>query len=266
MKKKCDYCDNYFDDSESNCPYCGAPNEHISRNSDQQPQTISELKQWYVSHNLPDEKITRFFIGKDVKEARCFGIYQDENSGDFIVYKNKDDGSRSIRYQGKDEKYAVNELYQRLRAEISNQKKNTRPSSSKSTIKRRKSNTSFQIIFALIILFMILSFLFQFSFGPRIGYYRYNGREYYYTNNNWYYYDDFLDDWLYSDDVDYELNEDASDYYQSKDYSSQYGTSDFDDSQWASDDSDFSSDWDNDSSWDFSDSWDSSSTDWSSDW
>lgn len=29
-----------------------------------EPKTIEELKIWYKEHNLPDEKITRFFIGK----------------------------------------------------------------------------------------------------------------------------------------------------------------------------------------------------------
>lgn len=28
------------------------------------PQTINELKVWYIIHNLPDEQATRFFIGK----------------------------------------------------------------------------------------------------------------------------------------------------------------------------------------------------------
>ena len=59
MKKKCDYCGNYYDDTEKNCPYCCAPNDHIARSSNSQPKTIEELKQWYKDHNLPPEEITR---------------------------------------------------------------------------------------------------------------------------------------------------------------------------------------------------------------
>ena len=48
------------------------------------------------------------------------GVYQDE-LGDYIVYKNKADGTRVIRYQGPDEEFAVHELYQRFLEEIINQ-------------------------------------------------------------------------------------------------------------------------------------------------
>lgn len=44
------------------------------------PKTIEELKQWYVDHKLPDENITRFFIGKNYTEKRAFGIYKDEQT------------------------------------------------------------------------------------------------------------------------------------------------------------------------------------------
>lgn len=39
-----------------------------------------------------------------------------------MVYKNKNGGERVVRYRGTDEAYAVNELYQRLKIEIANQK------------------------------------------------------------------------------------------------------------------------------------------------
>lgn len=66
----------------------------------QEPKTIEELKQWYVVHNLPDETITRFFIGKNYQEPKAFGIYQELVTGDFVVYKNKADETRAVRYQG----------------------------------------------------------------------------------------------------------------------------------------------------------------------
>ena len=61
-----------------------------------------------------------FFIGIDYRQPRAFGIYQAGN--EFIVYKNKADGTRAVRYQGTDEAYAVNELYLKLKDEILNQK------------------------------------------------------------------------------------------------------------------------------------------------
>lgn len=45
-----------------------------------------------------------------------------EENGEYIVYKNKDDGTRAVRYKGKDEAYAVNEVYLKLKSEILNQK------------------------------------------------------------------------------------------------------------------------------------------------
>lgn len=125
MEKKCDYCDNFYIDTLTCCPYCAAPNSNVGNRSYNGPTTISELKQWYVDHHLPPETITRFFIGKNVHEPKAFGIYEDEFNN-FVVYKNKADGQRAIRYNGKDEAYAVNELYQRLQAEISNQKSRIR--------------------------------------------------------------------------------------------------------------------------------------------
>lgn len=121
MERICDYCGSKYDDGLDVCPHCGAPNNFIRRGTGV-PRTIEELKQWYKDANLPPEETTRFFIGRNYTEKRAFGIYKDERTGDFIVYKNKDNGQRAIRYQGKDEAYAVNELYLRLKEEITNQK------------------------------------------------------------------------------------------------------------------------------------------------
>ena len=57
----------------------------------------------------------------DYKGPRAFGIYHDKYLG-YVVYKNKDNGERAIRYQGTDEAYAVNELFMRLKQEILEQK------------------------------------------------------------------------------------------------------------------------------------------------
>ena len=119
MKIQCDYCGNTYEDTQEKCPSCGAPNP--SHQNTGKPKTIEELQDWYKKRNLPAPEVTRFFIGVDYKEPKAFGIYKDEN-GEFIVYKNKADGSRAVRYKGKDEQYAVNELYQRLKDEIVHQK------------------------------------------------------------------------------------------------------------------------------------------------
>ena len=78
MKIKCDYCGSYINDTDERCSNCGAVNNHLQRNSNEAPKTIEELKKWYVDHNLSDENITRFFIGKNYTEKRAFGIYKDE--------------------------------------------------------------------------------------------------------------------------------------------------------------------------------------------
>lgn len=113
-----------MDDHATQCPACGAANPAFVREAKQTPKTIAELEDWYKARNLPPYETTRFFIGIDYKKPKAFGIYKD-GSGDFVVYKNKADGSRAIRYRGKDEAYAVNELYLRLKEEILNQKNNS---------------------------------------------------------------------------------------------------------------------------------------------
>ena len=85
------------------------------------PKTIEELKDYCNRNGLSASK-TRFFIDYDYRGAKAFGIYKDEETGEFVVYKNKADGSRAERYRGTDEEFAVVELYDRLQSEITNQK------------------------------------------------------------------------------------------------------------------------------------------------
>lgn len=120
MEIKCEYCGAIIPESVEQCPYCGATNNAIKRTTDGTPKTIEELQRWYAARNLPPYETTRFFIGINYTEPRAFGIYQDGK--DFVVYKNKSNGERVIRYQGTDEAYAVNELYIKLKDEILNQK------------------------------------------------------------------------------------------------------------------------------------------------
>ena len=108
MKIQCDYCNNTYEDTLEKCPWCSAPNPSHKQMVGE-PATIEQLKEWYQARNLPPEEVTRFFIGKDIKEAKAFGIYKGAD-GEFVVYKNKADGTRAVRYKGKDEEYAVHEL------------------------------------------------------------------------------------------------------------------------------------------------------------
>ncbi len=286
MKVKCNYCDQLIDDNLNYCPNCGGSMPTVNRTASGQPKTIEELKAWYTAHKLPPENVTRFFIGKDIKEPRAFGIYKSE-TGDFVVYKNKANGERAIRYQGSDEGYAVNELYQRLRAEIADQK--NRAASKKTTQRAtRKVEKSVSILgrilgfffltkFGITLLGIMIAFIFMaLDKSPSRGYYRYNGNDYYYQSGSWYSYDQSYDTWDYlydSDFLDDIIYDDTADDYRIYDHSGM----DFEDTSWydsgsssssdsSYDSSDYSYDWDSDYSWDSSDSWDYDYSSWDSDW
>lgn len=161
MKIKCEYCGNLFEDTSEKCSVCGAPNDNYRSNKENRsPKTIDELKGWYESRNLPPENETRFFIGKDIKEPRAFGIYKDQDTDEFIVYKNKNNGERAIRYRGKDEAYAVNELYLKLKSEIINQKRLIKiKNESKVTSDFRKVKKSFLCLCIIAGLFLVSMFV-----------------------------------------------------------------------------------------------------------
>lgn len=163
----CDYCGSYIDSTNEKCPNCGAVNSGFQRAASDTPQTIEELKSWYASKNLPPEDVTRFFIGKNVSEARAFGIYKNEN-GDYVVYKNKADGSRAVRYEGKDEAYAVNEIFLKLQAEILQQKQRKQTASgTKGPVPAQKDFVS-ELLSSAIILF-IATLVTGMIFGFRTG-------------------------------------------------------------------------------------------------
>ncbi len=281
MQVKCEYCRQMVDESLEKCPYCGADISGINRMADTQPKTIEELQEWYTSHNLPPEEVTRFFIGKDIKEPKAFGIYK-STGGDFVVYKNKADGTRAIRYQGVDEGYAVNELYQRLRSEIADQKQANQERKAAQPNKmdmfdRMASSSSaglgcclsfpMKILGVIIGIVVVAAFIVAiFDKTPTKGYYNYGGQDYYYQDSNWYRYDADHDDWYRADNED-ELNEAINSDTQS-DYESTWDNDgkDFEESTWYDSgyNSDDNDDWDNDSFWDSDDTWDSGSDSWDS--
>ena len=250
MKIKCEYCGNFIDDTLEKCEFCGAANSNIRRTGNQVPTTIQELKQWYIDHNLPDENITRFFIGKDYSGPKAYGIYK-QADGDFVVYKNKSDGSRMTRYVGKDEAYAVQELYLKLKEAVMQQKNKSSytPSSSnyinnnrlntyadvaKNSVSSKPSGCVIGLIIAIVIFIILVA-----SCSKNTSYT--GTRPYGYSNSSSYYSSDY--------DSSYNSSYDSS---YSNSSSSSWWDSDWD-----------SSDWDSSSSWDSS-SWDSSS--WDSDW
>ena len=112
---KCEYCGGVILSSDKTCPSCGATNLHYVEDAPSvvlTPHTIKELAEYCAERNMPLQRM-RFFIGENYREPKAFGIYQN-SAGEFVVYKNKADGSRSIRYRGRDEAYAVSELYLKL--------------------------------------------------------------------------------------------------------------------------------------------------------
>ena len=212
MKIKCDYCGSFINDYDEKCPNCGATNEHLVRKAIGSPKTIEELKLWYEQHNLPPEETTRFFIGKDYKKPRAFGIYKDENTGNFVVYKNKDTGQRAIRYEGKDEAYAVNELYLKLKEEIINQKtRNLNRSRGRNNNAVLKINPSIIAIFIFCIIIFLTIFIFA-SNSSKDGYYNYGGTYYYHQGWSWYEYDG---SWRKAEYVPNELKDTLGDYFES---------------------------------------------------
>jgi hypothetical protein len=122
MKVNCDYCGNYMETTDESCPHCGAKNTHIAGHYSKDPTTIEELKAYCLEHKIPYEKL-HVHIGENYTQPKAFGIYKDAVSGNIVVYKNKADGERAIRYEGKDEAYAVHELYLKIRSMLADARK-----------------------------------------------------------------------------------------------------------------------------------------------
>lgn len=211
MKVKCEYCGNYIDDTAESCSKCGAANAHLRRTNDETPRTIAALKAWCEERGLTAEK-TRFFVGEDYKQPKAFGIFQN-GSGEFVVYKNKANGQRAIRYQGTDEAYAVNELWMRLQEEILNQRSHALENSRKSLEQQARSVTRsypsrqpvphythqdssdaafivrlFTGFLAIIIMISIMGGGSGKRAGTLRGYYQYDDKTYYFDDTSWSWY------------------------------------------------------------------------------
>lgn len=236
MKVKCDACKHIFDGSLHACPECGGMNFSAvtAEKKRTEPLTIAELQKWYKDRKLPPSSVTHFYIGENTKNPKAFGIYQDKKSGKFVVYKNKASGERAVRYEGDDEAFAVKELHEKLKEEISKRK---RSAAAENNIPDRNIDQGektgiinklvklesrigekfgllglilYNILFYFTLLLLGAVFIFIiiailaaiFSTEPKDGYYRYDGSIYYYISGdlcdkdlNWYTFDTDENEW-----------------------------------------------------------------------
>ena len=242
--------------------------------------SYEELIDVFEEFNIDSEK-TRFFIGRAYTDPKAFVIYQDD-FGDFVVYKNKDDGSMALRYKGNDEEYAVNEYYQKFLEEISKRpafakklltEDQSRSYVPKSSSPRQRLSRLFSIIItAWFVGSMVIGGAFYVKkaydkfYHRKDGYYQTSDYTYYRQGRKMYYYDTILDTWYY-----YGYYDDFDDYYDTWDYHEYYDDNedyrDFEKSEyyddWESEYDDDDSGWSDSDSWD---SWDVDTTDWGSDW
>lgn len=268
MKIPCEYCGQMIPETQQTCPFCGAANKKMKRVAYGVPTTIEELQAYCRHHNLPLADM-RVFLGEDYRGARAYGIYRDETTGNFVVYKNKADGTRAVRYEGNDEAYAVNELYLKIKERVAEQKRHLPPKrqGNPKSIRRNFAKSIFTQTIVCIIVFSILS-VSRFSAGPSNGYYAYGGNYYYYDSSSWYEWDIYDEEWSHTQ-ADAELEENAEDYYQSRNWQYNYEAGDFTESPWYSENKWDDDDWDDDDwddDWDDGDSWNDSYDDWDSDW
>ena len=244
--------------------------EETEKKETRQPKTIEELKQWYEDRHLPAEEVTRFFIGKNITEPKAFGIYKDKK-GEFVVYKNKANGVRSVRYKGPDEAIAVGEILLRLKSEIVNQKmgnnggSNWQPAEKSAISPGCSCGILGGVVSFLIASCMALFLWFCVDSVPN-GYYRYEGQNYYHQGTAWFIYNVMNQDWSQAPSLNNVINKDNAGQYRVNDFDGKK----FESTQWyyGNDNKSYDDDYDNDDDydWDDDDTWDSDDTDWDSDW
>ena len=269
---KCQYCDSTISSEDQKCPSCGAPNPNYVANTERTvflPKTIEELKEYCAERGMPLLRM-RFFIGEDYREPRAFGIYREGDT--FIVYKNKSDGSRAVRYRGPDEAYAVNELFLKLLDECHNRGIYPDGKAGMETIRSNVNRGSeirrglLKALLGFIAWLAMVAAIIGVTSGIRScvhrndGYYQFSDNlVYYHYGNDWYYTSTENDAGYW-----YEGTPPVSDYENysiGTDFDSDWGVSNFYNSSTYDSLTESSSS----SSSDY-DSWDSGGTDWDSDW
>ncbi len=263
--------------------------------------SLQEYKDFVEKHNIPLDTI-RFALGEDKgHEPRWFYIYQDRFTGEWVVAKNKNDGSTAERYRGFDEAAACQILFDKMQEEFNKRQYASGSGSSRNEYGGHKKKRNATIIFdkILIIITLIVSvyILAEGYFDrqaakrrPGQGYYVFQVTYddgslwddlYYYLDGDWYYYDDEYNDWYWDGDFAYD-DDYVRDYYVGSYYSSLDGyydgdAWDFDDTsyyqnyeenRYNNSDNNYYDDDDDDDSWDSYDwdDWDSNDSDWDSDW
>lgn len=253
--KKCARCGEKIGTNAKFCPHCGAPVAAV-----QAPKTVFELRQFCEDRGMPLEKM-RFFLGQDCREAKAFGVFKDDE-GDYVVYKNKADGTRVVHYRGADESKAVSELYEKILGEIDlrvksgklagaakdkaeykekpvskpkqedeDEEEEERPAShaaASASDAPKKRGYGGLIIFGAI----VLAFLSLILFGkksPKTGYYDYAGKYFYCQKGDWFAYDE-ANGWS-SVSPDPLLEKNHKKFFVGRDFKVNFGIEDFAESE-----------------------------------
>ena len=115
---RCKACGTWIHDTDNFCSHCAAPNsQQVDVTKDDIPDTIVELRKWYVRQTAINNKIRRYMIGFSSDDPRAAGICKNGNL--FIVYENDENGVPNIKYKGPDEAYAVNAMYLQIQSDLS---------------------------------------------------------------------------------------------------------------------------------------------------
>lgn len=226
MKVKCENCGLIYDASSEKCPECG---EHIREQnmiSDSVPDSLESLQKFVRDNNI-DLKKLKLYINEDTKQIGAYGMIKDEY-GDFTFYRNRSDGTRSVRYKGNNEAFAVNEFYRILiavRSEVDIKPEDilNRPvlpegKQSKYPLRRVVIITAgILVVLGIFIVFLstLFSALHPDSKKVTPGYYTYFGKTYYHDSTGWYE-SAGNDQWVRADLDDSFLNH--SDKYLNDDY------------------------------------------------
>ena len=263
--KTCPICGKPIEDNQLNCPHCGSTLLTLEELRNREPKTIEELLTYCDMHHIPLEKM-RFFIGLDVKQPKVFGIYREND--EVIVYKNKSNGTRAIRYQGTNEAEAVKIILDKMYEEQDLRRINNQTPAQKRAEKERKQRAYTALGYITMGAVAGLAAWGIYTSATNLpNYYTYNNQHYVNYNDSWYYYD--YDSWepvdndFYYSDFYYHYD----DYYDGQDYDYSSSYTSFQDSEYYEETTSWSDYDEDDDDWsDWGDSWDYNDTDWDSDW
>ncbi len=256
--------------------------------------SINDILELASRYGMPLEQM-RFFVGVNNTEPKCFGIYQDDG-GYWIVYKNKANGERAVRYRGRSEAEASQIIWDKIEEEIKKRKKEKdwwqhqndlandpeyadeyekeleqrvlRPNYG--TRKPQAKNNALKITLILAGVIALISGGITATVRnyrknhPSSGYYTHDSELYYYQYPSWYIWDSYTDSWdtydydAYFENDWHDWNYDGRYYVYNGDDDNYYSFQDSDYYDSYSSSSSYSSDYDDDWSSDWDDSWDSS--------